>query len=61
MVKLRLAAPSSSGPGRLAFIQEIAGSIPAGVTKHHSYSLKLRELIYIKASPLLNKISEVCV
>jgi ubiquinone/menaquinone biosynthesis C-methylase UbiE len=25
-------APSSSGPGRLAFIQEIAGSIPAGVT-----------------------------
>ena len=26
-------APSSSGLGRLAFIQEIAGSIPAGVTK----------------------------
>ncbi len=25
-------APSSSGPGRLAFIQEIMGSIPIGVT-----------------------------
>jgi hypothetical protein len=32
-LKYKLLAPSSSGPGRLAFIQEIAGSIPAGVTQ----------------------------
>ena len=40
LLKLEGLAPSSSGPGRLAFIQEIAGSIPAGVTngKERSYT-----------------------
>lgn len=31
-----VAAPSSSGPGRLVLIQKIAGSTPAGVTKENS-------------------------